>query len=196
MPRARGKACRCWCRRLADPDGDTALHHAARQGGELECARLLVNAKADRSKRNEKGQTALDVAHEKCHAGPLDWDAPPTQMMLCKADGSDKHERYFSLDKPGGAPTVAWANSTSKKKNKISGTKGPFRLLDVTAHDQPHTLVLHTDDKKHEMVLVKPKDTGTHGSWLLSCWGSEAAAASAPASLGKLSEQSPNGVQL
>jgi len=41
--------------------GNTALHFAA-QNGQLECARLLVRARADRAKKNKKGQTALELA--------------------------------------------------------------------------------------------------------------------------------------
>ena len=44
-------------------DGNTTLHHAAKYG-RLECARLLVRARADRAKKDNQGQTALEVARE------------------------------------------------------------------------------------------------------------------------------------
>ena len=45
-------------------DGNTTLHHAAKYG-RLECARLLVRARADLAKKNKDGKTALEVAREK-----------------------------------------------------------------------------------------------------------------------------------
>ena len=49
--------------------GHTALHYVlqatyAAELGQLEIARLLVRARADRAKKNEDGQTALEVARQ------------------------------------------------------------------------------------------------------------------------------------
>ena len=50
-----------------DWHGATALMLAARCG-HAECARLLLEADADRTLRDNKGKTALEVAEEKGHA--------------------------------------------------------------------------------------------------------------------------------
>ena len=44
-------------------DGNTTLHHAAKYG-RLECARLLVRARADRAKKDITGRTALELARQ------------------------------------------------------------------------------------------------------------------------------------
>ncbi len=48
---------------VADGEGNTALHHAA-GWGRLENLRLLLAAGADASRRNQEGNTPLDVAEE------------------------------------------------------------------------------------------------------------------------------------
>jgi ankyrin repeat protein len=52
--------------RIADDEGNTALHFAARQQNP-EPVRRLRAAGADPSARNKAGQTALDVAWELGH---------------------------------------------------------------------------------------------------------------------------------
>ena len=95
----------------------------------------------------------------------------PTQMMLCKADGSDKHSRWFWVSQPRSpaSRTVSWG-----KKRQKSKVKGPFRLLGA-APPGPGLLALRTDDAKHATVLAKPPDQPTYDAWLRGCGGSAAA---------------------
>ena len=48
---------------MQDVDGDCALHDAARFGHE-EVIKLLLAAGADKTKRNNDGKLAVDVANE------------------------------------------------------------------------------------------------------------------------------------
>ena len=52
----------------------------------------------------------------------------PTQMMLCKADLSDKHERWFRID--ADESTIEWSKQAAEGK-LVLPTKGPFQLLAV-----------------------------------------------------------------
>ena len=49
----------------------------------------------------------------------------PTQMMLCKADLSDKHERWFRID--ADESTIEWSKQAAEGK-LVLPTKGPFQV--------------------------------------------------------------------
>ena len=97
-------------------------------------------------------------------------DVEPTQMMLCKPTGADKHKRWFSLT--GGE--LYWA---PKKNKKGSSGKGPFALSGIE-EQSGGLLVLRTAG---EDAIVRPLDDAAHQTWLGACRAVLEAAAAAVA---------------
>ena len=77
--------------------------------------------------------------------------------MLCKPDGSDKHDRWFWVDADN--HTLSWG-----KKPRVAA-KGPFVLTGVEEYAGGR-LKFVTDG---EAAVVKPADDAVYQLWLRGC---------------------------
>ena len=82
----------------------------------------------------------------------------PTQMMLCKLNGDQKHTRWFWVA-DATARTLCWG-----KKPRVA-VKGPF-VLTAVEEAAGGRLKFVTDG---EDALVKPSNDAEHQVWLRGC---------------------------
>ena len=77
-------------------------------------------------------EEAIDVAAHAAGVVQVTGTLGPTEMMLCKADGSDKHPRWFKVD--ADKCTIEWGKAADGNA-LVLPTKGPFQIIAV--QEQP-----------------------------------------------------------
>ena len=96
----------------------------------------------------------------------------PTRMMLCKADGSPKHDRWFCVDPQ--TRELTWAPKKKGQPSPISmedmtGGKGPFQLKSISV-PVPGTLQFEAIGEDGIVTaLAQPENTVIFDSWLRGC---------------------------
>ena len=73
-------------------------------------------------------EEALDVAAHVTGVVQVTGTLGPCEMMLCKADGADKHSRWFKVDADD--CTIEWAKLAVGDALQLP-TKGPFEIISV-----------------------------------------------------------------
>lgn len=134
------------------------------------CFRMMTEVRTDLGGTLEAAAHVIGVAEITGTLGP-------TKMMLCKADLSDKHERWFRID--ADVCTIEWSKD-AQDGALILPTKGPFLILAVR-EIQGGILEIQTSccstgakglEKKFrqnsgETVRIKPG--GEYQTWLQCC---------------------------